>query len=229
MTLETSDIGLNEARDYRELLKWCHLYLLNEPRDASYRLSAVFLDERWGNIKAMCETIENLMFSWMPQIFYIGKNRPAFANLPDCISKWLDSLSSFRRRCIDSLENSDEDSIGELFWDFKDALKNGRGQTSDVAAGKALGLLAPEFFPLWDSNIQVHYQRYDYFSFQCLMREFWIKIVDSYPSSIREEGMSKIAELYCDMPVFGTHFPKTLLKMIDEYNYAKYTLRLRLP
>ncbi len=84
------------------------------------------------------------------------------------------------------------------------------GRKSPVAVAKALHLLAPNFFPLWDDRIAKAYGCYynndpaeKYVQFMKLMKEFVENIKD-----------------YID---FSDYLNKTLLKLIDEYNYSKYT------
>ena len=78
---------------------------------------------------------------------------------------------------------------------------------SPVAVAKALHLLAPDFFPLWDMEIAqkngYHYNKdpdEKYYNF-C-------------------EGIRKIAEI---VRTYSGTPNKPLLKLIDEYNYSKYT------
>ena len=72
-----------------------------------------------------------------------------------------------------------------------------------MAVAKALHLLAPAFCPLWDDKIAKAYScHYKYIPF---MRK-----------------MKNLAELLVpEVDVQSTG--KTLLKLIDEYNYAKFT------
>jgi len=81
---------------------------------------------------------------------------------------------------------------------------------SPVAVAKALHLLAPKFFPLWDVRIAEAYGCYynsypaeKYIRFMKLMKEF--------------------AEKVKDYVTMSNYQNKTLLKLIDEYNYSKYT------
>ncbi len=77
---------------------------------------------------------------------------------------------------------------------------------SPVANAKALHLLAPDFFPLWDQNIAIHYKcKYynlsdtKYLQFMCICKEI-AHIIDN-----------KKDELKSDIKI---------LKIIDEFNYA---------
>ena len=106
---------------------------------------------------------------------------------------------------------SDEEDIKNLFNKFLDALQiasgKSKGRKSPVSVAKALHLLAPNFFPLWDDKIARAYNCYysnspdeKYYLFCKKMRIMTEKVKDCIPDS-----------------------KKPLLKRIDEYNFAKYT------
>jgi hypothetical protein len=105
----------------------------------------------------------------------------------------------------------DDERIRGLFADFLAALAiaagTKTGNRSPVAVAKALHWLAPSFFPLWDKEIA---QKYGcYYSRQPAER---------YLSFLKK--MQKLArELQGASPSSG----KTLLKLIDEYNYVTIT------
>jgi hypothetical protein len=75
-----------------------------------------------------------------------------------------------------------------------------------VAVAKTLHLLAPAFFPLWDDAIAKAYG--------CYYSEAPAEAYIRFCRIIRGLATSLVGV------VSG---PKTLLKQIDEYNYAKFT------
>ena len=80
---------------------------------------------------------------------------------------------------------------------------------SPVAVAKALHLLAPKFFPLWDRRIARAYE--------CC-----------YDENPAEKYISfcKITRVTADeVKKYVSRSDKTLMKLIDEYNYSKYTQR----
>lgn len=85
----------------------------------------------------------------------------------------------------------------------------GLASKSPVAVAKALHLLAPAFFPIWDQYIAGEYGcDYDerpaekYFEFCTATKEFALKAKE-----------------------YTSRTDKTLIKLIDQYNYSKYTER----
>ena len=76
-----------------------------------------------------------------------------------------------------------------------------------MSVSKVLHLLAPNFFPLWDKEISKAYGCYynnkpdkQYIKFCYIMKEMVIK-----------------------MKTYWLEQEKPVLKLIDEYNYSKYT------
>ena len=106
----------------------------------------------------------------------------------------------------------DDPIIRGLFGEFLVALviANGKskGKRSPVAVAKALHLLAPDFFSLWDKNIAL--------ACGC---DYSVMASDKYISFMKL-SQTIVRNLHSRIvPPVG----KTLLKLIDEYSYTKYT------
>lgn len=142
---------------------------------------------------------------------FYGKGSFDLDKLKTCIAKNIKCIGNFRNRDISSLSDSDKEKIEALFNDFVEALsvelKNGKVNRGTAAAAKALHVFAPQFFPMWNRKIAIAYGcRYrndpaeKYFSFCKLTKE--------------------VAE---EVKEYKIESDKTILKLIYEYNYAKYT------
>ncbi len=180
--------------------------IMREPRGPIYFEALQIVQENWGNSNHMALGIQRLIRSW---------NR-FFANfdldkLRNCLEKNMLVLSNFRNRNISTLSDDDSESIKNLFNQFLDALKRTRDNTkSPVSVAKALSLLAPHFFPIWDSNIA--------FAYNCLyvLVDF---ADDSYIRFCRKMKLMSERIHHCA----PNPDDRSLLKRIDEYNYSKYT------
>jgi hypothetical protein len=105
----------------------------------------------------------------------------------------LNTLVKFRGRSIATLATKDETEVLRLFGLFK-------AECRPVGAGKALHVLAPNFFPLWDNAIAESYgvdKETGYFQF--------ISIVKEQVANLPEEISPGV----------------TALKALDEYNYLQ--------
>ena len=96
-----------------------------------------------------------LLLTWNRAFYRFGSFD--FDKLENCIATNFEKLNSFRNRYITSLSKSDDKDISYLFKEFLEALQidSGKysGRKSPVGVSKALHLLAPNFFPIWDNRI----------------------------------------------------------------------------
>lgn len=186
-------------------------FQLHEKRDAMYKTATFLVNNFWGKSLEMADSLGVLLLTWNQAFYRYGLFD--FDKLEQCITDNQSILNNYRRRDILSYSSSDDSSIKPLFGEFLGALQiaDGKkaGTKSPVSVSKALHLLAPGFFPLWDAKIARAYNCY-------------------YASNPEQKylifigKMKQIAnELYPSASLQAND--KTLLKLIDEYNYAKYT------
>src|SRR5437870_5479966 len=184
---------------------------VKERRDAMYKTAAFLVDRFWGRPAEMADSLGVLLLTWNQAFYRYGPFD--FQRLEETIAENQLHLEGLRARCILSYSPSDDPMIVALFHHFLEALRicegNKKGAGSPVAVAKALHLLAPRFFPLWDLLIaNVYGCRYS------------IKPAEKYVLFMRKTR--HLAEqLIGEVPPQETG--KSLLKLIDEYNYAKYT------
>ena len=200
-----------------EFIKGIKEYEKREKRDAMYKVALFiinhFLDKK--DLEMVTNGLGVLLLTWNQAFYRYGEFD--FDKLERCIKNNFEIIIEFRKRRIESLSSNDEFHIKTLFNELLNALSISRGKRkgrkSPVAVAKALHLLAPNFFPLWDEKISRGYHCfYDkdpaekYTRFMYIMKEF----------------VRKVKELYLDSDV-ETLKSKGILKLIDEYNYSKYT------
>jgi len=192
-----------------EFIKGIKEFEKNEKRDVAYKVSIFFISQFWGCPRNMAYGIGTLLLVWNNS-FYRYRIFD-FDKLEECIKENLEKLSKFKKRNITTLSESDELEVENIFNEFLEALKISDNKKSPVAVAKALHLLAPNFFPLWDSKIAkaygCNYHKNDpakeYIKFMKLMKE-----------------LTKHVTHFINLSYYPN---KTILKLIDEYNYAKYT------
>ena len=176
-----------------------------ESRDPMYKTATFIVEHFWGQPTDMADGMGVLLLTWN-QAFYRYASFD-FALLEDALRGNMAVIEEFRARNIQSLVEADEPTIKGLFLTFLDALRTERGK-SPVAVAKALHLLAPDFLPLWDYEIARAYACYygrdpgkKYVTFAYKMQALARQLQEHVP------------------PDCG----RTLLKLIDEYNFAKHT------
>lgn len=218
---------------YLDLLAEYKRYIENEPRDLIYKIVTRIVFQYWGEPSEVAEGITILLSTWN-FAFYRG-TLPDVDQLEKAIRERYLELKEFRVRNIESLTTDDNEPIEEIFNEFKIALRRGgkRPAEAPVSATKALHLIAPNFFPLWDNSIAEHYGcgemgSEDYVHFMYKMREVAEGVIESY---IKEHGGDKMQALKGIWELYPVKIPEKegkLLKWIDEYNWVKYFLPKKL-
>ncbi len=155
----------------------------------------------------MAQGIQRLIRAW--NRFYANFD---LEELSRCLNRNMTILTEFNNRNISTLADSDSDTIRNLFNQFLDALKRTLdNQRSPVSVAKALSLLAPHLFPLWNFNIA--------FAYQCFYFDADIA-ADSYIRFCHKMKLLSERVQHC----VPNPDDRSLLKRIDEYNYSKYTM-----
>ncbi len=181
-----------------------------DPRGAMYQTATFLVQHFWGQPRDMADGMGILLLTWNQALYRYGAFD--FALLEEALRTDMAVVEGFRPRNIRSFGEADESTVRQLFLAFLEALRIKEGKKKDtrspVAVAKALHLLAPDFLPLWDDKIAraygCHYsiepdQKYVAFTYK--MQALARQLQEHVP------------------PGCG----KTLLKLIDEYNYAKHT------
>jgi hypothetical protein len=181
----------------------------HEKRDAIYKLSTFLVDHFWGDPRQMADALGVLLLVWNNAFYRYGLFD--YDALESALRTNMDNLNKFRKRDIETLRKEDEEPIVAIFAAFLDGLAivegKSKGSRSPVSVAKALHLLAPGFFPLWDNKIAkgycchyAHDPSGQYLQFMKISKG----MVESLRGKVETRG-------------------STLLKVIDEYNYAKLT------
>jgi hypothetical protein len=185
-------------------------FLEREARDLFYRLALDLLDRARhgdGNF-SVAEAVAVVLQTWNRR-FYIkvhgGRFPPEhFADIETLLARYADELEHYRQRSLDSLEDGEQAAIEALFNDFDLVI-------GPVGAAKALHVLAPEFFPIWDTTI-AQAAGYYFGKRGTNANRYWRWILD-----IKAE---------CDEVGGQQQWGPGLLKRIDEFKYCRYTLKV---
>jgi hypothetical protein len=191
-----------------ELEKGCLAFQQHERRDAMYKTATFLVRHFWGRPTEVAEGLGVLLCVWNHAFYRPGPFD--YDLLEKCIATNQAVLDGFRHRNILTHSPDDDGQIRSLFQEFLDALRicDGKceGRGSPVGVAKALHLLAPGFFPLWDEKIAKAYDCY----------------YDDDPAGQYLAFFSKTKAMAESLAPQVNLGGKTLLKLIDEYNYAKH-------
>src|ERR1700730_12560435 len=118
----------------------------NEPRNLFYRAATELVDLalRGATSLTVAEALAVLLQTWNKAYYQYRKfDNVHFADIENLLADNKLVIASYRPRTIDQLDDADGTTIENLFQSFERVL-------GPVGAAKALHLLAPNFFPLWD-------------------------------------------------------------------------------
>lgn len=184
-----------------------------EPRDAMYRVATFLVRQFWGQSRDLADGVGVLLLTWNQAFYRYGS--PDLKRFEDFLARNTKALDGLRNRDISTMGPIDETNVRRLFHSALEALEIGegtkRGRRSPVAVAKALHLLAPRFFPLWDQAIAKAYDCA--YSVDPVGR--YLDFMHVSKDMVRE--LRDTIEPLLD--------GKTQLKVVDEYNYSKFTKR----
>ncbi len=176
----------------------------NEPRDLFYRVATELIDLalRHATTLTVAEALAVLLQTWNSSYYrFHGRfDEQHFHEFDSMLTRHRQSHATFRQRTLEGLSPQDEAAIVPIFTDFEQLL-------GPVGAAKALHLLAPGFFPLWDRTIAAAY-------------------------GVGLKGRGANAEQYLRFMLITKRQCETLggfqaigpnpLKALDEYNYCRF-------
>ena len=178
-----------------------------EPRDVFYKAATELVDAaiRGTSRLTLAEAIAVLLQTWnRPYYQFRIFDEHHFQELERLLEAHQAAIASFRERTIAEVSFADANTVTSLFHAFELVL-------GPVGAAKALHLLAPRVFPLWDRAIARGYSHELgktgsnetlYLQFLQESKQQWANL-DPRPTA------------------------ETFLKAIDEYNYVTLTKHLR--
>jgi len=209
-------------KDPSNVIIGCNVFARSEPRDQIYVLCMNLAAE--PDPKGKLFAIDSLLREWNKKSFYRFR--------PDLLEKITPDIQDFLRQqghqietlegtTLGHLDSSEVQLASELYWKLSKY-----ESIRQTGASKALHMMVPRFFVMWDDKISSAYHRLhsghkvqEAACYQEFMRTC---------NEIAESVMSKASEkeLSTKHPSFKVSgFKKTLAKMIDECNYAEFTLK----
>ena len=222
---------------YKDLIRACQFYAQKEERDCVYPEALNGTQTKFGDPKSMTKAISSLLSIWHLVFYRFGNFSQE--KLEECITDNLPALKNYQYLNLRefNLTESESDNIRLLFDSFLDATagKNSKfTRRSPTAVSKTLNLIAPCLFPLWDEAISLAYDCWwvysdfganDYINFMQISKSQIFEILDEYMrvNSIADLKTAEQRLISECLAISGNRYSKSLLKIIDEYNYAKYT------
>lgn len=180
------------------------IFLKKEVRDLFYRVAMDYVSRAIeGQTElTLAEALSVLLLTWNSAYYrFRGFDENHLEEIEGLLEENLPAILDYREREIVTLEETESRQIEELFADFEKVL-------GPVGTAKALHLLAPRFFPLWDRKIA---------------KVYGFDLGDKGSNSKRYLEFMKISREQCIRLKGKIEKGQNILKLLDEYNYCKYT------
>lgn len=181
-------------------------YVGGEPRDLFYRAALVLIAASANPPSELdlAESLAVLLLTWNTQFYRFrgGFTQARLLAIRELLDHCTVDLNDLRTRRLDTLTEADKTAISRTFHAFEIDL-------GPVGAAKALHLLAPEFFPIWDDAIAKKAYRI-YFKRAGGNSDHYLRLMRVTAAEI--EGLGG-----------WDAFDGNPIKAIDEYNYCVYT------
>lgn len=227
---------------YKELIRGCRAFVEKEPRDAVYRIALEKVS--WQNIDDTVDAITVFLFSW---------NAPYYRYHPYTSTEFYSIVAEILERTRPSFYALQENSIEGVDFEYElpvdnetikagELIKNIFSEFSDekaigkIGAAKAIHLLAPELFVMWDNAIIRQYHRTHGRSYwrthKAGDRDCFLEFMEEMQSAGRESIETCCHELDCPAEEARERIRKecsgrvhmvSLAKALDQNNYARYS------
>jgi hypothetical protein len=192
----------------RDIKKAHSIFRNKEPRDLFYRaateLVGLALEDRRFPL-SVGESLAVLLQTWNSAYYRFHKPemKKHYRKIESRYEKYQTTLSSLRHRKIEDLRDDEKPVVHDVFRNFEIVL-------GPVGAAKALHLLAPRFFPIWDRAVANKYR---------------VALVEAGKNAERYWRFMEVARCQCLKLKGKAPDSGNLLKWIDEYNYCKFSRR----
>lgn len=163
-------------------------------------------------------------------------------NLQQTLKELSKYFISFRSEKIENFDfdksitiEEEKFKAGAVIFKIFDSLcciKTGRRDFGATATSKVMHMVNPDFFMMFDDKIREHYGCFananGYVNFMWRMQKLGKEIIESYSNEFginEDTAKEKVCEMCCNNWVIPKEWT-TLPKLIDEFNYSRYTLNL---
>jgi hypothetical protein len=213
-----------------ELEKGCAAFSTREKRDAMYRIACKLVEEGWNSPADVADGLGVVLLTWNQAAYRYGSFD--FDKLEQFLARNKPFIEAFRCRQIETFNPADDaDTVTTLFDEALDALAYAEGRKTPVGAAKALHILAPSFFPLWDQEIAkrcgCNWYRPDqaaakYLAFMQYAQTAIASLEMQFANGGRPSAIPDAPNLASALSARAGR-PKTMLKLLDECLYARHT------
>lgn len=184
----------------------------------------LLVDQTWGKPAEVADALGVILLTWNQAFYRYGQ--PDFDRLEEFLRIRQEEIARYQGSALLRLSEDEIEDTVSLFDQLLDTTsiriaKTDKVRRSPVSAAKALHALAPRAFPIWDDSIRTELG----YGGNSSTADKYVRFMRSCRGAFLELSHEQsLAELEVELSKFG-RFPKTILKLLDEYFYSKYTKR----
>lgn len=227
-----------EMKNPDKLLRGCEKFHEMEPRDIIYLVARKLILENPNSEYNILAGIEVLLLTW--NAVYLQRQPESVKRSleSDILEAYRSTKNDFELLKVEKLESVDLKDLGtvniikKIFKSFA-----GRKSIECTGASKAIHLICPELFMMWDNEIKRNYHRLHPFyrirseSLEECYVEFLKTMQEVAKAILSKKTIDEIRQAYYDrfysrepqlIHVFSREIIESLPKMLDECNYMKF-------
>jgi hypothetical protein len=227
---------INTIKDPQRFLAYCNKFHESEPRDIAYVVSASIVSKDPGDINFILAGAKIIIMTWNVASYQKLRRDVKLRLEKDIVDAYEESredLKSFRGRRLENIDlddNNIKDAIKNIFLNF--STKTSIGSTG---ASKILHLINPHVFMMWDARIREAYHTlhvgHGLYGKNQKIAECYLEflkqsqeIIKTLLHNISEDDLWKEHQKSIEKEFFRVFsFRETILKMLDEANYIRFT------
>ena len=227
---------INSIKEPEVLLRYCRKYHEQEPRDIAYVISRYIVIKGKSTPVFTLAGCKLIVITWNAARYQrLGKEvkRRLSSDIAKAYEEAKGLLSFFDGMRLENVEFDDElrDKVGLAFRAF-----SSKPSIGVTGASKLLHLLNPSFFMMWDSLIRQAYHKLHYMRHSANTEACYVDflqdsqaILRALLSKVSEEELWERHMEFMDQEVIKAFsYRETILKMLDEANYVRFTYEIKL-
>jgi hypothetical protein len=227
-----------EMKNPDKLLRGCEKFHEIEPRDIIYLVARKIILENPSSEYHILAGVEVLLLTW--NAVYLQRQpekvrRKLENDILEAYRVVKNDFDFFKDEKLESINLKDSDIISRVKRIFKAFAS--RKSIESTGASKAIHLINPELFMMWDNEIRRNYHKLHPFyrikseSLEDCYAEFMKTMQDVAKSILAQKTVEEIRHIYHDriyskdpklMDVFSQATMESLPKMLDECNYVRF-------
>jgi hypothetical protein len=214
---------VESMKNSRFVLAGCQKFVEDEQRDSTYMVTMSYRLNH-GSQSDLILAIKSLLVSWNWQLIQrdVDLRHQLDKDVREAVMASNDLIQKFQTKRLETVD------IGQIFDQVAETFRifSSKHSIQNTGASKALHIINPDLFVMWDNRIRACYHRLhdDYRVKWSPVDECYAKFLTtcSYIARSLEPEQEELVKSHPSYTAYG--FRKTLPKMIDECNFARFFL-----